>query len=71
MLSSRESKKGVSLTLLSTSRLELNTMFADHNMYHDLKGEFTENKVYSHLKHTEKFCMLFQGVEMCLIACKI
>jgi hypothetical protein len=44
MLSSRESKKGVSLTLFSTFRLELSTMFAEHNLHHDLKGEFREKK---------------------------
>jgi len=57
-LSSRGSRKGVSLTLLSTFRLELSTVFAEHNLYHDLKGKFRENWVCSHLKHTEKFFTL-------------
>jgi len=61
MLSSRGSKKGVSLTLLSTFRLELSTVFAEHNIYHDLKGKFRENMVCSLLKHTDKFFTLFPG----------
>ena len=42
-------------------------MCADHNHYHALKGEFRENMVCSHLKHTEKFFTLFPEGEMCVL----
>ena len=72
MPSSRGSKKGVSLTLFSTFRLELRTMFAEHKLYHDLKGKFRGNVVCSHLKDTEKFLHFFQGEKnVCLVGCKI